>query len=788
MKRDWSKWMVAWCLVFALNQGLTPALPVREPVDQVNLFTDTANSRWFFFGGACRPFGLIKLFPDMIEKGDWGAGYRYNEPVIRGFSHLHCWQLSGLPVMPMTGRMRGPEGPAAYGSRYSHQTETARPGYYAVTLEGSGIRVELTATTRVGFHRYTFPAGRDNFLVFDLGREWGPAKMSSFTVRQTGPTELTGEVTQAPTRRRPKPVPTFFVVQFNRPFAEFGGWGPEVKSDEVTGGNGRGGMFVRFETSDAPVLMKAAVSYCDAEGARKNLAAEAQGWDFETVKESARAEWNEMLGRVLVSGGTSDQTTRFYTDLWHALLGRSIWSDADGRYSDFTGETRRVRQIPLGPDGLPRYNAYNSDAFWGAQWGIGLLWSLAYPRTMSGFVNSMVDMYKDGGLIPRGPAGGNYTYVMTGASSTPFIVASYQKGIRDFDVETAYAGMVKNAGPGGMMAHAGYEHNTAIGGGIEYYLDRGYVPDPRTAVQLRTGAYHVSGAGQTLEYAYQDWALAQMASALGRSDDAARFSGRAGNYKNIFDPRLKMMRPRTVSGAWLRPFNPESRVGWVEANALQSTWYVPQDPAGLIELMGGPEEFSRRLDEAFKEAEPRGFIGGAAYRGAINYGNQPNMHVAWLFHYAGKPWLSEKWVRRVKETMYGATGPEAGYHGDEDQGLMGSLSALMAMGLFDVQGGCGPDPVWLITPPLFERVEISLDQVYYPGGKFIITVRNQSRENLHVQRAWLNGKELSRAYLFHREIVAGGELTLELGPEPNRGWGAFSDLPPSMTSGVPGSP
>ena len=324
------------------------------------------------------------------------------------------------------------------------------------------------------------------------------------------------------------------------------------KINEVTGADA--GAILSFSTvPEIPLLMKVGISYVSIEQARLNLETELPHWDFDQVVEESKQDWNEWLGKIEIEGGSLDQRQRFYTDLWHALQGRRIISDVDGTYMDMTGEDPRIGQIPKDGQGKPLFNHYNSDSYWGAQWTLNTLWHLVYPKVSEEFCQSMLLMYQDGGLIPRGPSGGNYTYVMTGASSTPFFVSAYMKGIRGFDIEMAYEGLRKNHLPGGIMARAGYEHETEIGGGLEEYISKGYVPYP---IAERNYGYHQDGGGQTLEYAYQDWCLAQLALQLGKTDDYDHFIQRAKNYQNLFDFSSGWMRPKDKAGNGMSPLTP----------------------------------------------------------------------------------------------------------------------------------------------------------------------------------------------------------------------------------------
>jgi len=740
------------------------------PADWVNPLIDTANRRFFFFSSACRPFGMVNLSPDTARNGAWEAGYRYDSPYIHDFSHLHAWQLAGIAVLPATGPVRGHEGSNAFKSAFSHDDETVAPGYHAVTLETYDIRAELTATDRVGFHRYTFPAGDTSHILFDLGTELGPCEMSDCRAWMVSDTRMEGFVEASATRRRPKATRIHFVADFDTPVVRFGGWmGGELLEtcEEVNGKDS--GAYVAFEASDEcrTMQMKIAISYCSVEGAVRNLEAECSHWDFDLVRTEATDVWNAWLGRILVEGGTNAQRTKFYTDLYHAILGRRRVNDVDGAYSDQTGDEQVIRYIPKQADGTLAYEHHNSDAFWGAQWTLDILWPLAYPDITHNFCNTLVDMYRNGGLIPRGPSGGNYTFVMTSATSTHFLVSAYQKGIRDWDVDAGFEGMVKNHGPGGLMSRAGYEHDTCIGGGVEHYIEKGYVPHG-----IKAYAFHCDGAAQTLEYAYVDWCLSEMASALGKTEETEYFAERAQNYRNIFDTDIGFMRPRHDDGSWLEDFDPMKPEGWNEGNGWQYLWHVPHDVAGLSKLLGGDDIMAERLNEVVEKAARHDFIAphGKHHTNLLDYGNQPSTHVVHLFNYIGKPWLTQKWVRAVMRQCKSDITPYAGYGGDEDQGMMGSLNVLMAIGLFQMRGGCDADPVYEITSPVFDRITIQLDPKYYDAKEFVIEVEGDTDHD-YIQSASLNGEPLDRCWLRHSDIFNGASLKVELAETPNESWG-----------------
>jgi predicted alpha-1,2-mannosidase len=748
----------------------------KSPAQWVNPLIDTANRRFFFFSSASRPFGMVNLSPDTAAGGGaWEAGYRYNKNTICWFSHIHGWQLSGIPILPTIGPMRGHEGVDVYKSTFNHDNETVQPGYHQVYLDSYNINAELTATDRVGFHRYTCPKAEDVHILFDLTTTIGPSDISDASIEKTSDTELVGYVVNAPTRRRPKALKIYFVAQFDRPIKNFGGWqdGEVIKSAEkITGPNT--GAFVHFTTDEGDTIhLKVAISYCDIDGARNNLNTELPHWHFDQIRQEATDAWNGSLGRIEVEGGTDAQKTKFYTDLYHALLGRRRVSDKDGRYIDNTGNTPTIRKIPLNEKGIPLYEHHNSDAFWGAQWTLNVLWPLAWPEITHNFCNTFLDMYKNGGLIPRGPSGGNYTFVMTSATSTPFFVSAYQKGIRSFDIEKAYEGLRKNHFPGGLMSKAGYEHDTFIGGGVEYYIARGYIP-----MGIKAHAFHCDGPAQTLECAFQDWTLAQLAQALGKTEDAELFLKRAHNYQNLYNPNTHFMHPRTMDGEWLKDFDPHKSDGWNEGNGWHYLWWAPHDPMGLAKLMGGTDTFIKRLNEQFEIAAEKNFIAPHAkhHENVIEYGNQPCTHFAHLFNYVGAPWLSQKWTREVMKAAKSDITPQGGYGGDEDQGMMGSLNSLMALGLFAMRGGCEADPIYDITSPIFDRITIHMS----PDETFIIETQNNTPENIYIQSATLNGKTHDRAWFRHSDLINDGKLTLTLGPEPNTEWGV-KKLPPSMT-------
>lgn len=723
-----------------------------ELVDLVYPLLDTENSRWFFFASANRPFGMLNLSPDTEVEGAWGSGYRYNNDTIYGFSHIHAWQLSGLSVLPVAIDEDSEKTIFKdFKSKFSHDTEKITPGYHFVDLDKYGIEAQLTSTKRVGFHHYKFNKKDQSAILFNLNTVLGPNSNRDGVLYKIDNKTLSGELLITATHRRPKPVKLYFHIDLNSDIES-------LRKDEETGN-------YLVKVKDKEVLMKVGISYVSIDNAKTNIESELPHWNFEQVIEASRTEWNELLGRIEIEGGTEIQQRRFYTDLWHALQGRRTISDSSGSYPDYTGDKFRVGQLPVNENGEPEFNHYNSDSFWGAQWTLNILWGLVYPDIMEEFVHSLMQYQKDGGLIPRGPSGGNYTYVMTGSSSTPFIVTAIQKGIITKDLDSIYTALKKNHMPGGIMEKAGYEHNTELGGGMKYYLTKGYVPYP-----IPEGKFggHQDGASLTMEYAYQDWTLAQLAKKLGHNEDFDYFMKRSMNYKYVFDSSTGWMRPKDVEGNWYTSFDPyQHEHGFNESNGAQSTWFVPQDIDGLAELMGGKENAVEKLNSQFEKAEELDFTSGNSHakelhpeysRVPINYGNQPSIQTAFVFNKLHRPELTQYWSRKVVEKVFSGLSPSTGYNGDEDQGLMGSLAVLMKLGMFQMNGGTEDNPKYELSSPLFPKTVLSLTN----GNKLEINAEDVSADKFYIQMLKFNGAEVPELFLSHSNLLQGGVLDYTL--------------------------
>lgn len=769
--------IIHFLIVFLLLSGFVTCTPVstkKQPVDYVNPLLGTSSSRWMLFPGACLPFGMVKLSPDNTDEGLYklGAGYEYKINSISGFGHVHSWMMGSFIMMPATGALKILPGTvdnpdSGYRSKINHQNEKASPGYYSVFLDDYGVKAELTATTRGGFQRYSFPETENGHILFDLQvAEEEPPEIISASIRKVNDTEIEGYVKRIAGEWNAYTL--HFVARFNRPFTSMGGWtGSKVqaKADTIkVGENMDIGAFLRFNLKDDRViLVKTGISYVSIEQARLNMETEMGrfGWDFDAVHENARDIWNRLLGKIKVEGGLETDKLKFYTNLYRSYSARSIFSDVNGKYVDMC---EKVQQVD--PSDFP---VYGSDAFWGSFWNLNQLWSLVNPDITEEWVKSLLELYDRGGWLPDAPGGLEYSSIMVAAHQVPFIVNAWQKGIRGFDVDKAYKAIREiQTVPGRAHECGGYVGNR----NLKTYMEIGYVPANEGPVS------------NTLEYAYDDWCVAQMAKALGKTEDYKYFMQRGQYYRNVFDPETRYIRPKYAGGPWVKEFIPTKGAGdqghnfgfgsnaYVEANAWQFSWFVPHDLEGLIDLMGR-EEFNSRLEKGFEKSRP---YFTSDY---VNIGNQPNMEAPWLFNYSGKPWLTQYWVREVLDHYFG-TDPVDGYHGDEDQGQMGAWYVMSAMGLFEMDGGSSVDPVYEISGPLFEKISIQLNQDYYPGKEFIIEAKNVSSENRYILSAVLNGKKLDKFWFRHSELVKGGKLVLEMGPRPDKEWAVSCALPQKM--------
>ncbi|WP_114791407.1 GH92 family glycosyl hydrolase [Niabella yanshanensis] len=746
-----------------------------QPIDYADPLLGTSESRWMLNPGATLPFGMVQLAPDN-QGGVWKSGYEYTLGNIGGFSHIHSWTMAGLSVMPTVNVLNVRRGPAdgpttgwttGYRSRIYKQTEKASPGYYAVTLMNGDIHTELTATTRTGFFRFTFPHQENAHILLDLDIPFeNTAEILDARFTRVSDTQIEGYSLQKWSWNEYK---VHFVIRFNKPMKSFGGWknNYEVTKDvaEIKG-KGQMGAFADFDTKPGDqILMQTAISLVSIEGARQNMNQELApfGWNFDAVHQNARKVWSGLLSKIKVEGGTKENKKKFYTNLYRSYVARTTWSDVDGKYVDVN---EKIRQVD------PKNPVYGSDALWNTFWNLNQLWQLVNPDLAGNWVKSLLEIYRTGGWLPKGPAGIEYSGIMEASHEIALIVGAYQKGIRDFDVPLALKAMVhQQSTPGVVTPENGFAGNKFF----ESYMKLGYVPQEEGQVS------------NTLEYAYDDWCVAQFAKAVGNEQVYQQFIKRAGNYNNVFDSETGYIRMKHKDGNWVKDWNPFcctsfSGPGYLEGNAWQYSFFNPHDVQGILNLMGR-NEFNKRLDDGFEKSVKYNFnADGDLYDLVpINHGNQPNMQAAWLFNYSGKPWLTQKWTREIMDRYYGVT-PYHGWLGDEDEGQMGAWFVMAAMGLFQTNGGTGVKPYYEIGSPLFEKITIELDPAYYKGKTFTIVAKGSSKQNRYIQSAQLDDKLLARPWFYHEDLVDGGSLVLQMGPRPNIKWGSKpGDAPPSMS-------
>ena len=719
-------------------------------VSYVDPMIETGRGRWFFCTPGSRPFGMVCASAYTRNKNQGGGGYNYNSTEILGFANIHAWIMSGINLMPVTGEVNANGGEKEWKSGFSHDTEIMEPGYHKVYLDRYRTQVEYTSTDRVAFYRLKYEEAAKAKLLLQLGGFVGAASYVDGKAKWVSPTRIEGS--HGMTDRLwggPKLSHVFFVMEFDRPIQRMDGWtGAKDKLADIQAFHNpipegrlptgyyrkvekylfknlpeeQAGVSMAYDvTKGDEVLIKIGISYTSLENARRNLDAECDHWDFDRVRRDSRNEWNRWLGRIAVTGGTDEARIKFYTDLWHVLLGRHRIDDVNGDWPCLMGEQHGIRTVPKDASGAPKFHMYNSDGVWLTMWNLNVLWGLGWPEVMDEFSASMVEYSKAGGHLPIGPSAGGYTGIMGGRPMTSLITATWQKGLlAKVDERTALDAMLRNH-------------------------------------PVRTSNH----AGRSVQDAFEYWALAQMARELGRSAEVVGFDGVIDHWKTFYDPDLKLLNGR-----------------WVEANNWQGTFGVSHDIAGLAELMGGQDVLAKMLNQAFEEESDSDFVYTYG-KGKVSYANQPSCSNAHVFNHAGHPWLSQYWVRRVSRQAYGGTNPNIGYGGhDEDQGQMGGVSALMKIGLFSLRGNCSKEPVYEITAPEFDEVTITLDPRYYSGKEFKIKTHNNSQDNCYIQKAELNGKPLNRCWFYHKNFAKGGTLELWLGAEPNKEWGVDSPASP----------
>ena len=765
----------------------TTSTPLDETlIDYVKPNLGTIHSRWFFYTPAAEPFGMAKL--GASTNGTYGnnqgweaIGYEDGHTSIDGFPCLHEFQVGGISLMPVTGEVKTVPGKLekpdeGFRSRFDKDSETAHPGYYSVLLKDYQVKTELTATTRVGFQRYTFPASRASHILLNIGNRQGESgAVKDAYIHQIDGNTIEGYVVTEPEYVKKyqagATVSMYFYAVLDKAPASVDVFyqGDSLKAGTEIKGPGAI-MSLNYTTrQNEQVNVKIGLSYTSIANAKLNLETEAKNLTFDEALAATTQKWHKALNRIKVSGGTNDNKIKFYTGLYHVLLGRGIASDVNGAYPKNDGT---VGVIPAGKDGKPVHNHYNTDAIWGAYWNLTPLWAMAYPEYYNEWVNSQLLVYKDAGWLGDGIANSKYVSGVGTNMVSIAIAGAYNSGIRDFDIATAYEAALKNE----LCSDNRIEGAGKMDVGL--FVEKGYVPfDDSIFYGTHRGGSQFS-VSHTVEYSFSAYAVAQLAKALGKEADYKQLMALSNGWAKLFDDDLKMIRPRVANGDFIDHFNPlESWRGFQEGNAFQYTFFVPQNPEALVARMG-QEEFNHRLDSVFTEARKTIFGGGKvvnAFSGVAspyNHGNQPSLHIPWLFNFSGKPYLTQKWTRLICEEFYGTTGEHGyGYGQDEDQGQLGAWFVMAAMGLFDVQGGACEHPTYQLGSPLFDRIEIQLSDKYASGKTFVIETEGNGAGASYIQSAELNGKTWNKCWLFRDELFKGGVLKLKMGTQPNNNWG-----------------
>ena len=736
--------------------------------DYIDTRMGTAHSRWMIAPGPWMPFSMVKLSPDNQDSG-WQSGYDPSFESIGTFSHIHEWTMAGLGIMPANGPLKTEIGSQSslvkdansYRSAIDKTSEETKVGYYKVDLTDYQIKAELTATSRCGFQRYTYPQDKDARVMIDLKipSEYD-YQLVEGSVKQTGARRIEGFSKQLSknvwSADADQNYTIYFVIEFNKDIKKFGGWHDHTlwETDTMTAHYPqRFGCYAEFDTTDHPeVMVRSGISYVDMAGASNNLSNEITepfGWNFEAVRKHQSDSWNNILNRVRIYSNDYREKVRFYTNLYRAFC-RNTFSDADRRWVDAAGNIQKLDD----PDAI----ALGCDAFWNTFWNLNQVWNLIAPEWSSRWVKSQLAMYDANGWLAKGPSGMKYIPVMVGEHEIPLLVSTYQMGIRNYDAEKMFRAIVKMQTTPAQRVANGFAGNRDL----ETYLQHQYVPADK-------GRF-----SNTLEYSYDDWTVSQLAKALGKEEYYRTFSDRGNWWKNAINPATGYAQMRYSNGEWEKNFDPfksGANHHYVEGNAWQLTFFVPQDVPALTEIIG-KKRFIDRLSWGFKASEPWRYNapGDQYWDFPVVQGNQQSMHFAFLFNWAGQPWQTQQWSRSIIDRYYGFDTSNA-YLGDEDQGQMSAWFVMAALGLFQTDGGCNAEPVYELGSPLFEKIKIDLGKHFGRGKQFIIKASNTSRENKYIQSAKLNGKKLNSFKFPAKELLKGGTLELEMGDRPNKNWG-----------------
>lgn len=766
-------------VVILLAAVTLPAYPASDAIqayDSVNPFIGTGGGG-HTFPGATVPFGMIQLspdtaMPDFKHAYAWAAGYQYGDHSILGFSETHFSgsghsDLGDVLLMPGVGKIQwdpgDPDKPGSgYRSDFSHRTETAQPGYYAVTLATSGVRVELTAGQRVGWHRYTFPKNQTAHVLLDLRPSIYdyPGKVLWARLRVHADGTVTG---YRETRGWAPGRQLYFAIRFSQPlkshalvnreqnivYKGFQGPAPDPTGVDAIAGEQLEGAF-EFGKLTSPLLVKVAISTVSAANAIANLDADGQGWDFDARRAEARAAWIKALSAIDVEA-PPDIEKSFYTAMYHALISPNVSMDANGEYR--------------GPDHAVHtakgFTFFSSWSLWDVYRAeMPLMAFLQPPRRINDFVDSLVVSQQESpfGILPVWAYEGLETWCMIGYHAVPVIANFYMQGFRGFDANAALQAMIASA------TYAPY-------GDLGDYMKFGYVPSDREPESV----------SKTLEYAFDDWTLARMAQAMGHKKIAAKFFKRAENWRNVFNPKTGFAQPRLANGKFREPFDPAAAgagSGFTEGNSWQYSWYEPQDIGGLIHELGGDAGLVSKLDQVFDaKINPKVFANLEDVTGLIGWyahGNEPSHHIAYLYDYAGEPWKTQQRLAQIMNSQYAPT--PTGLVGNDDLGQMSAWYIFTALGFYPVAPASNE---YVIGRPFVRRATLHLPN----GRQFTVIADNLDDAHPYVGAVSLNGRPLNRSYIRQDEIMSGGVLRFVMQAEPNKTWATSpASRPYSMTS------
>ncbi|WP_242202176.1 GH92 family glycosyl hydrolase [Aestuariivivens insulae] len=686
------------------------------------------------YPGATVPFGMVQLSPDIgIPGWDRIAGYFYQDSIISGFSHTHltgtgAGDLYDILVMPTNSRFskRIKDNNFKPFSSFSHDKEEASPGYYGVTLLDYNIKAELTATARTGIHKYTFPKDSLSQIHIDLGYALNWDAPTDTYLKVVNNTTIEG---YRKSTGWAKDQRAYFQIQVSKPFDTYQIFKNDtlVSSNSVKGKNTK--IILSYHTLEGEtIILKTGLSTANIEGARKSLSIEAPHFNFETYKQQADSIWEQQLQKIKIETADTNKKSIFYTMLYQAMLAPTLLSDHNGNY-------KGANDTIMNANGFNRYDTFS---LWDTYRAAHPLYTIVHPNKVSDMIKSMLAHYNETGLLPVWSMQGNETNMMIGYHAVPVIVDAYFKGI-DFNYELAFKACNASAMDDSRQ--------------IDQYKQLGYVP-----IDEQHENWSVS---KTLEYAYDDWCIAQFAKALGKEDDYDYFLTRSENWRNVFDQQSSFMRPKHLDGTFVEQFIPKEYTPYFcESNAWHYVWNVPQNVEGLIKAVGGKERFEQKLDSMFTYAptpEDKLPLFSTGMIGQYAHGNEPSHHVGYLYNYIDKPYKTQKVIREILETQY--KNEPNGHCGNEDCGQMSSWYIFSALGFYPVNPAQG---VYSFGSPLFDKATINLEH----GKHFTIETINNSADNKYIQSIRLNGEPINRNYITHQEIMEGGTLTFTMGNAP----------------------